>query len=71
MSAVKQGKMPAKLDALGEPFGRFAAQETHVGRAKVAGGTVVRHVLARVIGLTGLATMAVGAVLSGIAQLWH
>ena len=70
-SAIREGKLPDKAAALGEPFARVAAETTTTGRAKAVGGTVARHAVARVLGGIGLGTLLLGVVVATLAQLWH
>lgn len=47
------------------------SQDTHLGKAKVVTGYAVKHVIAQVVGLVGLAAIAIGAVLLALGIFWR
>ena len=47
------------------------AQGTHLGKAKVVSGYAVKHLMAQLVGIVGMLTMLVGAVLVGLGVFWR
>ena len=69
-SAVRGGKMPSVPDGLKAHIDKVAAETTHVGRAKVVGGSVARHFIAKVVAWAGVAALLSGAVMIAASLLW-
>jgi hypothetical protein len=69
-TAVRSGKAPALPAHLRMQVDRVAAADGNVRRATLVGGSVARHLLARMVALVGLALLATGMVLVAIAVLW-
>ena len=47
------------------------AQSSHLGKAKVVAGYAVKHVIAQVMGIAGLASVVVGILLLALGIFWH
>ena len=69
-SAVKGGNIPAVPDALKVQYDKVAAETSNVGRARVVGGSVARHFIAKVVGWAGLAAFLSGGVMIALSFLW-
>lgn len=69
-SAVKGGKIPSVPDGLKAHLDKVAAATTNVGRAKVVGGSVARHFMAKVVGWVGLAALLSGVTMIAASLLW-
>lgn len=69
-AAVKGGNIPTLPDDIKAQFDKVAAANGRVGRAKVAGGSVFRHVLARIASLAALGSLAAGIAAIALSVLW-
>lgn len=69
-SAVRSWKMPTMPDQLQVHLDAVAAQKTNVGRAKVVGGSVARHIMARAVGLASYIALIGGMVAIAASLLW-
>ena len=69
-AAVKGGKIPNLPDELKSQFDKVAAADGHVGRAKVIGGSVFRHLLARVATVAAIGSLAAGLAAIALSVLW-
>lgn len=47
------------------------SQGSHLGKAKVVTGYAVKHVIAQVVGIVGLAACVLGALLLALGIFWH
>lgn len=73
ISAAWQGARQGKLDVPDElkaKFNDIANETSNTKRATKAGGTVIRHFVAKVFGLVGLVGMLGGLALSA-AGIWY
>ena len=62
--------MPAMPHDLQSKYDAVAAESSHVGKAKVVGGSVVRHFLAKVAVMASLVSFLGGGLLIALALLW-
>ncbi len=67
--AARKGEL-AVPDDIKNKFNDIAAEQSNVGRAKKAGGTVVRHFIAQVLGIAGLIGMLGGLALMAAGVFW-
>ena len=70
LSAVKSGKMPSVAGDLRARFDQVAAEQSNVGRAKLVGGSVARHFIAKAARLVGLVGLLGGAGMIAVAIFW-
>ena len=47
------------------------AQDSHLGKAKVVTGYAIKHVVAQLVGLAGLAACALGVLLLALGIFWR
>ena len=69
-AAVRGGKVPTLPDELKTQFDRVAAAQGNVGRAKVVGGSVFRHLLARIATLAAIGSLVAGVASIAFSVLW-
>jgi len=69
-AAAKSGKMPGMPEGLRPHLDKVSAETTNMGRAKVVGGSVARHFLAKVAGWASMIGFLAGAALIALALLW-
>ena len=69
-AAVRGGNIPTLPDDIKAQFDKVAAANGSVGRAKVVGGSVFRHVLARIANLAALGSLAAGIAALALSVLW-
>jgi hypothetical protein len=70
IATARSGKLPGVPESLQGHVDRIAAADGTVGRAKVVGGTVARHFMAKVMRLLALAALLAGVALVAAALLW-
>ena len=69
-AAVKGGSMPTVPDDLKARYDTVAAASSNAARAKLVGGSVARHLLARFVSIAGLVSMLAGLALIAASVLW-
>ena len=69
-AAVKGGTMPTLPEELKTQFDKVAAAKGNTARAKVVGGSVFRHVLARVVNRAALGSLGAGVAAIALSVLW-
>ncbi len=70
ISTARSGKIPSVPDELKGHFDKVAGAGSHTERAKVVGGTVARHFMAKVVGLAGLVGVLAGIAMIAAGVFW-
>jgi hypothetical protein len=70
LATARSGKMPTMPGELQGHLDKVVSAGSHAERAKVVGGTVARHFMAKVVGWVGLAVLLAGAAMIAAALLW-
>ena len=70
MATARSGKMPGVPDELKGHLDKVAGAGSHTARAKVVGGTVARHFMAKVVGLAGLMGVLAGLAMIAAGVFW-
>ncbi len=69
-AAVRTGAVPSVPAQLRMHIDAVSAQPTNVGRAKVVGGSVARHFLAKVATMASLIALTAGAAMVALSIFW-
>ncbi|HRK20045.1 MAG TPA: hypothetical protein PK970_13905 [Hyphomicrobiaceae bacterium] len=69
-SAAWRRELPQVPDDIRQKYERIAAEKSHVGKAKVAGTTLVKAGLAKVAFLASLVMFAAAAIATAAAFFW-
>lgn len=70
LATARSGKMPAMPDELKGHLDKVVGAGSHTERAKVVGGTVARHFMAKVVGLAGLVGVLAGLAMIAAGVFW-
>ena len=70
LAAAKSGKIPTLPDQFKSHVDALSAKTSNVGRAKVVGGSVARHFMAKVATMASLASLLGGAAMIALSLLW-
>lgn len=71
VASARSGKViPTVPDDIKDKFDKVVSADSHTERAKIVGGTVARHFIAKFVGLAGLVGMLAGVVMAGAGAFW-
>ncbi len=70
-AAAKGRTAPALPGQLKSQFDAVNAETSNIGRAKVVGGSLARHFIAKVVTLSSLASLVAGAVMIALSVVWR
>jgi hypothetical protein len=70
VSSARSGKMPTVPDDLKGHLDKVVSAGSNAARAKVVGGTVARHFMAKVVGMAGMVGVLLGLALSAAGIFW-
>ena len=70
ITAARGRTRPTLPDQLKSQLHAVTAESSNIGRAKVVGGSVARHFIAKVAMMGSLASLLAGAVMVALSVLW-
>jgi hypothetical protein len=70
VASARSGKMPAVPDDLKGHLDKVVGAKSHTDRAKVVGGTVARHFMAKFVGIAGMIGVLAGLAMAAAGVFW-